>query len=350
MKHPKTLLFALSCAFVLVLVGALVAFNHHKPRLLILHSYAEEGTWEHNFNLGVQRALADNRKPLAHRWHYMTFSASDHPTTEEWEASAQRARSVIERWRPDVLLAVGEEAQTYVARHYAGRSDLRVVYAMTEDPALFGYPSAPHTTGVREVLPLQPIAELLSHLRPSPLRLYAIGVQDATGEAERQQVQAFDWGPHRLLGVTLAADLPAWQQAVQAAHSADVLLVLSHGGLALRAGHSASTDPLALVQWTAQHARPLTLGVRSRFVADGGALAVSSAPDGLGQQSTALALQALPERSASVPPPQLSHDFSVAVHPPGLAVHGVQLPSIYYQAARAAQQLYLQPAPRVALP
>ena len=109
MKHPKQLLFALSSAFVLVLVGALVAFNHHKPRLLILHSYAEEGMWEQNFNLGVQRALADNRKPLTHRWHYMSFSATDHTTVEEWEASAQRARSVIDRWTPNVLLAVGEE-------------------------------------------------------------------------------------------------------------------------------------------------------------------------------------------------------------------------------------------------
>ena len=95
MKHPKQLLFALSSAFVLVLVGALVAFNHHKPRLLILHSYAEEGMWEQNFNLGVQRALADNRKPLTHRWHYMSFSATDHTTVEEWEASAQRVRRLI---------------------------------------------------------------------------------------------------------------------------------------------------------------------------------------------------------------------------------------------------------------
>ena len=350
MKHPKQLLFALSCAFVLVLVGALVAFNHHKPRLLILHSYAEEGMWEHNFNLGVQRALADNRKPLTHRWHYMSFSATDHTTVEEWEASAQRARSVIDRWSPNVLLAVGEEAQAYVARHYAGRGDLRVVYAVAEDPARFGYTDAPQTTGVREMLPLQPLVELLSHLKPGPVRLHAIGVQDATGEAERQQLLAFDWGPHRLLNVTLAADLPAWQEAVQAAQASDVLLVLSHAGLPLGAARHGSTDPRALAQWTVQHARPLTLGVRTRFVSDGGALALTPAPDGLGQQSTTLALRALPERSARVPAPELGHDFTVALRPSALAAYGVQLPSIYYQAARAAQQLYLQPVPSVALP
>lgn len=55
------------------------------------------------------------------------------------------------------------------------------------------------------------------------MRLHAIGVQDATGEAERQQLLAFDCF-HRLLNVTLAADLPAWQEAVQAAQASDVLL------------------------------------------------------------------------------------------------------------------------------
>ena len=105
-----------------------------------------------------------------------------------------------------------------------------------------------------------------------------------------------------------------------------------------------------MAQWTVRHARPLTLGVRTRFVSDGGALALTPAPDGLGQQSTTLALLALPERSARVPAPQLGHDFTVALRPSALAAYGVQLPSIYYQAARAAQQLYLQPVPSVALP
>lgn len=63
-----------------------------------------------------------------------------------------------------------------------------------------------------------------------------------------------------------------------------------------------------------------------------------------------MALRALPERSARVPAPELGHDSTVALRPSALAAYGVQLPSIYYQAARAAQQLYLQPVPSVALP
>jgi len=42
MKAQRSLA-ALLCAFVLLLLGLLVAFNHGKPRLLILHSFAEDG-------------------------------------------------------------------------------------------------------------------------------------------------------------------------------------------------------------------------------------------------------------------------------------------------------------------
>ena len=110
MKAQRSLA-ALLCAFVLLLLGLLVAFNHGKPRLLILHSFAEDGHWEQLFDRGVQRALAANRQPLAVRWHYMSFTGTDVQTSAEWAAASARARAVIDSWKPDVILLVGEEAQ-----------------------------------------------------------------------------------------------------------------------------------------------------------------------------------------------------------------------------------------------
>lgn len=345
MKQHR-LVLALASAFVLALLAALVAFNHHKPRLLVLHTYSEEGRWEKSFNEGALRALADNRAPLAVRWHYMAFSGDESlMAPREWAAASQRARQVIDRWQPDVLLAVGEEAQDYVARHYAGRAAPRVVYATGEDPARFGFPGAANVTGVREALPLAQMLELLRHLGRPQLRLRALGVADPTGRAEREQLLAFDWGPHRLLGVELAPDWPAWQQAVQGAADADMLLVLSYAGLAQSAGRPETTSPAQLVQWTERHSPALALGVRTTFAADGGALAVAPAADGLGEQAGRLALQALAamRQGAPLPPPQDSLDFTIALRPERLAARGLQLPTIYTQAARAAGTLYLQP-------
>ncbi|QIL42888.1 hypothetical protein G7045_00690 [Acidovorax sp. HDW3] len=343
--NATRLRWLLACAFCLLLLTALVAFNHQKPRLLVLHSYAESGRWEGQFNRGVQRALAHNRHPLALRWHYMTFADDDHPNAAEWAASGQRARSVIDRWQPEVVLAVGEEAQDFVARHYAGAPRPRIIYASGEEPERFGYPGAANVSGVRERLPLQPLTELLAQLRPGPLRLRALGVADATGHAEAAQLQAFDWGPHHWQGTTLANDLPHWQQTVQsAAADTDVLLILSLAGLPRQSGQAAVADTRALAQWTQAQAQPLVVGLREGFVADGGAIALAPAPDGLGEQAATLALQALAGPGTALPAPQDSQDFIMALRPDALAARGLHLPAIYTQAARAAQQLYTTPA------
>ena len=64
--NATRLRWLLACAFCLLLLAALVAFNHQKPRLLVLHSYAESGRWEGQFNRGVQRALALEPHPHQH--------------------------------------------------------------------------------------------------------------------------------------------------------------------------------------------------------------------------------------------------------------------------------------------
>ena len=342
MKNRLTLIFAGS--FVLLLLALMVAFNHQKPRLMILHSFAEDGPWETAVDGGIRRELARNRQPIATRWHYMSFSSQ--MGARQWAAASQNSRGVIDAWRPDVLVAIGEEAQDYVGRYYVNRSDLRVVYAMGEEPASFGYPAAPNVTGVREVLPLAQIVEVLRHLDRPGLRIRALGMDDATGQAERQQVQNFAWAPHQLVAVQLVPDYGAWQQAVRAAaRDADVLLVLSFHGLPQSAGDARPVDNHVLSDWTERNSKPLPIAVRESYVAGGGALAVVPAPEGIGEQVARKALATLAEarRGGPLPPPEDSVDFQIALRPHRLAARQLTLPTIYTQAARASHTLYLQP-------
>lgn len=342
--RPHRILTLCATAFVLLLLALLVRFNHDKPRLLVLHSFAEDGPWEQLFDSGVQRALAGNRQPLAVRWHYMNFADTDVQSDADWAASSARARSVIDTWKPDVVLMVGEEAQQWVGHRYAtdepqGR---RLVYAMGEDPERFGYPGAANVTGVRERLPLAQVLEVLGQLESRRLRIQTLGVADPTGEAEAEQVRAFDWQGHTSLPVRLAKDYAAWQQAVKdAAGQADVLLLLSFAGLPRPDSTSAAVDSMEVARWTERNAEPLTLSVRSRYVVGGGALAVAPSAEALGEQAAHLALQALPGKP--LPAPQDSEDFVIGLRPERLAVHGYQLPGIYAQAARAARLLFTGP-------
>ncbi|QXL84369.1 hypothetical protein [Comamonas sp. NLF-1-9] len=341
MTPRRRILIACLCTFVLLLFALLIAFNHAKPRLLVLHTFSEDGHWEQLFDRGVQRALAGNRQPLAVRWHYMSFSSAEVQSNAEWQAASARARAVITSWKPDVVLIVGEEAQQWLGYRYVSDDPRaqRLVYATAEDPQRFGYPGAANVTGVRELLPLAQIRDLLAVLEARPLRIQALGMADPTGEVERDQVQAFDWQDHRLAPVRLVETYAQWQQAVREAEGqADVLLVLSFAGMPRSAREPGVVDSLEVARWTEANARPLPISVRERFVQGGGALAIAPSAEGLGEQAGRLALQAL--RDATLPAPQDSEDFAVGVGLQPLARRGYRLPGIYVQAARAAQLLF----------
>lgn len=341
------LLVACLCSFLLLLFGLLIAFNHAKPRLLVLHSFSENGSWEQRFNQGVQNALAANRLPIAIRWHYMSFGYSEVQSDADWMAAGERAHAVIQSWKPDVILIVGEEAQQWLGYRYASQNPKgqRMVFATSEDPQRFGYVGTANVTGVREMLPLAQVREVLARLQRGNSRILALGVADATGDAEAQQVQGFDWAPGKLAPVQLVKDYAAWQQAVtDAADAADVLLILSFAGLPRSATDPTLVDPLEVAQWTEGHARPLPISVRARFVQGGGALSVSPSTSALGEQAARLALQAMPGQP--LPAMQVSEDFAVGLRVQRLAARGLQLPDIYVQTARASGLLYREPQGR----
>lgn len=339
MKNRLAVIFA--AIFVVLLLTVLLAFNHQKPRVLVLHSFSEDGPWERAIDTGMQRALARNRRPLSIRWRYMALSQQ--MSDKQWAAASQNSRNAIDAWEPDVLIAVGEEAQDYVGRYYAGLPSPQIVYVMGESPASFDYEQAANVSGVREALPLAEIVEVLHYAGPAPLRIRALGVDDPTGHAERQQVTDFDWGPHQLSGVELVPDYEAWQQAVRDAQQhADVLLVLSFAGLPRSPADAADIPPATLALWTEQNSSALPISVRVGFVASGGTLAVAPSPIGVGEQAAqkALAVLASLREGRPIPAPEDSTDFQIAVRAERLAARGIELPAIYTQAARASQSAY----------
>ncbi|MFT0533338.1 hypothetical protein ACMHYJ_11005 [Castellaniella hirudinis] len=333
---------AVICAGILavLLLASLVGFNHQKPKLLVLHGFSEEGPWEQAFDAGFRRELDRHLQPLFTRWRYMMYSQYLSP--RQWAAASQRSRELIDSWRPDVVVAVGEEAQDYVGRHYAGAAAPKIIYAISEDPQQFGYPEAANVTGVHEILPLDEIVDILQFLGDQPQRIRAIGINDLTGRAEALQVQAHDWGKHHFLGVDLVTDYMDWQKQVQAlAEQADILLVLSTGGLSISPDQQEDINPLILADWTERHAKPLPIGIRESFVIGGGSLAVVPSPGGLGEQTARLALKAL-KPGQTLPPPEDSQDYLIALRPAQLAGRGLRLPSIYVQSARNSHTLYPQ--------
>ena len=335
--HWKSLLIA---TFLVCFVVLLNGFNANKPRIVVLQSFDQDVRWVHHIDAGMRDVLKSNRRPVAVAWHYMGMNRKLRP--EQREAAAKEALRFIAQQNPDIVIAVDDESNAYVARHLAGQTRPKVVFVSIDQmPAHYGYVGPRNVTGIAEQLPLVAVRDAMLTIRPGKsVRIAAVAVKNQTGQAELNQVQAFDWAPHQLAAATQVSSFAEWQTFVRRmADKADVLLVLSNEGLA----HS-SSDPSPVLgakvnQWTEVNSKMLPLGIQDNYVAEGGSLMLSPSPFDYGQQAMRLALT-WADTTGVQPGIVSSSHFNVGVRAAALAARGVSLPAIYIEAARLSNSYF----------
>lgn len=341
----KGLAAILTGTFLVVALLLLGGFNLAKPRILVLHSADRNSASAARINEGIRRVLDKNRQPLSLRWHYLAIDSL--PDEEHREDAGKEGRRAVEQFNPDVILAVDDEAQQYVASRYAGKARPRIVFtAIDLEPATYGYPGAANVTGVSEVLPLAAIRETLLLARQGkPARLAVIGNTSPTGKGELRQVQAFDWAPHTVVQLHTLADFTAWQAAVTGMDGrADVLLVLAHDGLKATADSREIVAGETVVRWVEANAKPLPVGIRAEYVERGGGLGIAPSSRAMGEAAATMTVAWLKSTSSAVPPMTEGTHYSVAIRDAPLLSRNVRLPSIYIEAARL-NNLYFPQAP-----
>ena len=336
MRLWRNLLIAGFLAAFVLLLGF---FNATKPRILVLHSGPQESPWVQQVDQGMQAALKQNRRPVDAEWHYMGLgSPTSARGTEQARAEARRA---IELIKPDVLIAVDDEANSLVARDYVGLDSPRILYVSIDaPPAAFGYTNAPNVSGIAEQLPWEAVRDAVTDLFPGRSATMAVvGIDNETDRAELAQLEAFDWGPVTIGMTALVSTAPEWRDFVTHSQATDVLLVLGTQDLPDGTGSVATAADIS--RWTQDNAAPLPIGTQLDFVTDGGGLSFSPPPDDYGQRAIDLALDWLDDRQTPGPPPPVeSSHFDVAVRQTSLSQRGIVLPPIYLEAARAKGSLF----------
>jgi hypothetical protein len=352
---------------------ALAGFNASRPRLMVLHSGSERALWVQDVDRGMQQELDRNRRPVSLTRHYLRLDEPD-LGPEAIRVRVQDAHRAIARMRPDVLIAVDDEANALVARDYVGRGRPKVLYvSIDQPPAEYGYQSATTVTGISEELPLAAVRDALGDLRnapdaagpdrredtagaerlpgrpPStalgsgqPLRIAAIARDSESGRAELAQVRQFDWSPHQLGPTAAVRTLPEWQERCRSlAGSADILLVLSYRGFVREGGGGGLVPGAELAEWLEQESVPLPVGLDVGYVVDGGGWSLAPAPLDYGEGGMRMALEWLePARNGELPESWRSSHFDVALRASRLRRRGLWLPPIYAEAARAGNDYY----------
>jgi len=327
-------------AFLAGLLGWLGLFLATKPRIMILHSFAEDSSWVRQVDAGAGEVLQRNRRPVQVQRHYLGL---DSPWgAKGQEVAVDSARRAIENFDPDVLIAVDDEANELIARHWVGAVRPRIVYiSINQPPSAYGYEGPSNVSGVAERLAFGAILQVAEFLgQGRPLSFSIVGVDNATGRAEMAQAESFGWSPHQAPRHALVRTMQDWQSFVSSVET-EILVVLSVTSLPRSVQDRSQVPPQEIIAWTEANSPALPVGTQVGYVELGGGLSFAPPPRTEGAQAIELSLEWLDERNgAAAPPPVSSDHYDVAVRPLQLERRGLVLPPIYLEAARANGTLY----------
>lgn len=356
-KRKLSIFFA-----VLFVLGTLALGVHHnltQKRVLVLHSYDPSYSWTRDVNIGLQRMLDVYPEWLV-RWHYMDLKRR--PWPEAREAAAAQARRVIGEFKPDVVIAIDDDAQSLVGRHFINHPRIKWVFAGVnggvED---YGFVGAKNITGVFERKQLAAVRDaiLAGHVKSRHangsrnLRIMHLGDQSHSVQLDDGSIRTFDWQPLQYVGSKLVRTYTQWQAAVLAAgEEADALFISNYRRL-VRYDCKIDTTvencvddarlvpPREVVAWTEINASVPLIGGNGFYVEDGGMFALGPSGFEQGGEAVRLAVQLIVQESdaASLMQPS-TREFVVFMRPTQMAQHDFRLPYLYEAFARAMNNYY----------
>ncbi len=332
-------------AFMCIALVLLAWYGMHKPSILIVHSYGPDYAWVRDVNIGLNRALS-SRHLYQVKWYYM--DTKRYPDEHYKRSAGIAARKVIEATRPDVVIAIDDDAQQFVARYFNNDTRLKIVFAgVNRQAGDYAYDRANNVTGILERIPLAAMrealqsADSLSRLK-RPIRLAFLGDQSETVNGDVGQVRRFDWGPLQLGAVSQVATWPQWQAGVLALGAEhDVLLVAGYRRLSRSATDPTLVPAAEVVAWTEAHSPIPPISFNAFYTEDGGMLAIGASPYEQGEVAAARALALiLKQQSIASLPITETTQFVVSMSGSRMRARHFALPRIYEAAARTGN-LYL---------
>ncbi len=320
---------------IVCLIVFVIMVKATKPRILILHSYTPDFSWVAEINTGLQRVLKG--KPYFLRYHYM--DTKRHPEEGFKLKAGLAARRMIDRWKPHVIIAVDDNAQQYVARHYGNRPEIGIVFCgVNAEPGAYGYDKASNITGILERIPIGSVREgLQAAFYPERKRIFHIADASETSEYISEELGTYNWEPFPFGKSVLCRTFEDWKDAVRDATASSDILLITHYHTLSRSSHDPSiVPPREVIRWTMENTPLPIVGCWAFFVEDGGVLAFALSSFEQGEEAAKMAISIVEKRKQPHEiPAGVSKQLLICARESELIRHHIKLPAIYEAFARA---------------
>ncbi len=220
----KLAIFSLSLILVCGLSNTSLAGSHAGKKVLYIDSYHEGYGWSDGITMGVKKALEGSSAELK-----IIRMDTKRNTGEAFKKEAAlKAKSVIEQFKPDVVIASDDNASKYLIEPYFKDAELPFVFCgVNWDAGVYGYPYK-NVTGMVEVTPVAQLIEQLRNYAEGD-RIGWLGPDILTARKEAANYKT-------VFGLSLkeyyAADVEDYKKGfVELQKEVDILLLASDGGL-----------------------------------------------------------------------------------------------------------------------
>ena len=351
-RISTTLKYFLPLAFMGVVVAGVSSSILEKKRILVLHSYHPEYAWTRDITLGWKRQVDVGNKGTI-RYHYM--DTKRFPDPESKKKAAISALNLIQRWRPNIIVTIDDDAQILVGTKFVDDPSVSIVYAgVNNDPAKYGYFKANNVYGVKENLVLTPFREALDqHQRikgsDDSVRIAHISDWSSFSRSVSESVRSFNWGKHKLSFSLECQTFDEWKQALLRANDeADVVFITNYHTLLpvsrLQVDAEKKVRTVSgpdVIRWAVDNVEKPMFGAWGFLVEDGGMMSLSVSPFEQGEKAAELtnALidgEFIPKDRRHL----LNNEVLVFLMPKRMHKWEWTMPNIYSSFARATGNLY----------
>ncbi len=213
-------------ALLLSLTGLAPSESVMAAKCLFVSSYHQGYAWSD----GVEQGL---REVLLGRCDLRQFDMDSkrRKSEQDTQQAADAARTLIETWQPDVVIAADDNAAKYLIQPFFKDHDTPFVFCGVNWSAEeYGFPFS-NVTGMVEVAPIEPLLNRASEIVSPAKRAIYLGADTLT---ERKNLERFQHATARLgiaLESRLVEDTQGWLMAYSDGQAADFLILGSNSGI-----------------------------------------------------------------------------------------------------------------------
>ncbi len=300
-------LFVISSAYFLV------RENISTPRILVLQSYGSDYSWTSNVDIGIKRIL-EKESTIGVRWHYM--DTKNHPEEDYKKKIAVVSKQVIEQFKPNVIIAVDDDAQEYVAKYYNNDPKIKIVFAgVCATREQYGFDKANNVTGILERVPIEGLIDTLQLLSGYKKDIKIIHIGDFSETVRFHDIflhKYKNWKNVKILPSILVSTFDDWKNAIKkGGEVADYIIISNYRKIYKTQGSEAKVNPKEVMRWTMENSTAPIIGLNTFVFEDGASLAIATYPYEQGEVAANFAVQII--KNGVLPPHTKTKHFIVGV-------------------------------------